>query len=159
MCLQPHVFISVLPSVAILAVGMARLIIDSASTAPGCVAAAIRSPASLFGDPADFCLAHQTANPITAVFFLDDDVTPWTFHGLPILQQALKHLLRLLSRLVVLCSDAQIILVVPAIHATVDGPAENAVGFKAEFTVELIDFILVDAPPSAVGRLTVETVL
>lgn len=38
-------------------------------------------------------------------------------------------------------------------------PAENAVGFVAEFTVELVDFILVDAPPSTVGSLTVEAVL
>lgn len=38
-------------------------------------------------------------------------------------------------------------------------PAENAVGFIAEFTVELIDFILVDAPPSTVRSLTVEAVL
>lgn len=153
-------FISVLlPSVAVLAVGMAGLIIDSASTAPRCVTAAIWSPASLFGDPADFCLAHQTADPITAVFLLNDDVTPWTFHGLPVLQQALEHLLRLLRRLVVLCTDAQVILVVLAVHAFMDGPAENAVGFIAEFTVELVDFILVDAPPSTVGSLTVEAVL
>lgn len=40
-----------------------------------------------------------------------------------------------------------------------DYPAENAVGFVAEFTVELIDFVLVDAPPSTVGSLTVEAVL
>lgn len=79
------VFISVLASMAILAVGMARLIIHSAFTAPRYVAAAIWSPASLFGDPADFCPAHQTADPITTVFFLDDDVTPRTFHGLSIL--------------------------------------------------------------------------
>lgn len=38
-------------------------------------------------------------------------------------------------------------------------PAENAVGFTAEFTVELVDFVLVDAPPSTVGSLTVEAVL
>lgn len=38
-------------------------------------------------------------------------------------------------------------------------PAENAVGFIAEFAVELVDFILVDAPPSTVGSLTVEAVL
>lgn len=36
-----RVFISVLASVAILAVGMARLIVDLASTAPRCVAAAL----------------------------------------------------------------------------------------------------------------------
>lgn len=78
-------FVSLLPSVAVLAVGMARLLIDSASTAPRYVAISIWSPASLFGDPADFCLAHQTADPVTAIFLLDDDVTPWTFHGLPIL--------------------------------------------------------------------------
>lgn len=38
-------------------------------------------------------------------------------------------------------------------------PAENAVGFIAELTVELVDFILVDTPPSTVGSLTVEAVL
>ena len=38
-------------------------------------------------------------------------------------------------------------------------PAENTVGFVAEFTVELVDFIFVDAPPSTVGSLTVEAVL
>lgn len=38
-------------------------------------------------------------------------------------------------------------------------PAENAVGFITEFTLELIDFILIDAPPSTVGSLTVEAVL
>lgn len=38
-------------------------------------------------------------------------------------------------------------------------PAENAVGFTTEFTVELIDFILIDAPSSTVGSLTVEAVL
>lgn len=38
-------------------------------------------------------------------------------------------------------------------------PAENAVGFIAEFALELIDIILVDAPPSTVGSLTVEAVL
>lgn len=86
LCVSPLVcFVSV----AILAVGVARLIVDSAFTAPRCVAPAIWAPASLFGDPTDFCLAHQTADPITAVFFLDDDVTPRTLHGLPVLQQAL----------------------------------------------------------------------
>lgn len=79
------VFISVLASVAVLAVGVAGLIVDPTSTAPRCVAAAIWSPAGLFGDPADFRLAHQTADPIAAVLLLDDDVTPRTFHGLPIL--------------------------------------------------------------------------
>lgn len=38
-------------------------------------------------------------------------------------------------------------------------PAENAVGFIAELAVELVDFVLVDAPPSTVGGLTVEAVL
>ncbi len=38
-------------------------------------------------------------------------------------------------------------------------PAENAVGFIAEFTVKLVDFILIDAPASTVGSLTVEAVL
>ena len=38
-------------------------------------------------------------------------------------------------------------------------PAEDTVGFIAEFTVELVDFILVDAPASTVGSLTVEAVL
>lgn len=38
-------------------------------------------------------------------------------------------------------------------------PAENAVDLLAEFTVELIDLVLVDAPAATVGRLTVEAVL
>lgn len=38
-------------------------------------------------------------------------------------------------------------------------PAKNAVGFAAEFTQELVDFVLVDAPSSTVGSLTVEAVL
>lgn len=38
-------------------------------------------------------------------------------------------------------------------------PAEDAVGLIAEFTVELIDVVLVDAPPSTVGSLAVEAVL
>lgn len=37
--------------------------------------------------------------------------------------------------------------------------AENAVGFFADLAVELVDFVLVDAPPSTVGSLTVEAVL
>lgn len=154
-----YMFTRALVSVAIVAVGMARLVTDSTSTAARCVATAIWSPASLFGDPADFRLAHQAADPVAAVFLLDDDVTPWTLHGLPVLQHTLEHLLGLLSRLVVLRSDAQVILVVPAIHAFMDGPAQNAVGFVAEFTDELVDLILVDAPPSTVGSLTVEAVL
>lgn len=40
-----------------------------------------------------------------------------------------------------------------------DGPAEDAVGFFAELTEELVDFVLVDAPPPTVGSLTVEAVL
>lgn len=54
-----------------------------------CVDIHFWSPASLFCNPADFCFAHQTADPITSVFFLDDDVTQWAFHGLPILKQVL----------------------------------------------------------------------
>lgn len=38
-------------------------------------------------------------------------------------------------------------------------PAENAVGFAAELTLELVHFILVDTPPSTVGSLAVEAVL
>lgn len=43
------------------------------------------SPPRLLGHPADFRLAHQTAEPITTILLLDDDVTTWTFHGLSIL--------------------------------------------------------------------------
>lgn len=38
-------------------------------------------------------------------------------------------------------------------------PAQNAVGFVAELTVELVHFVLIDAPSSTVGRLAVEAVL
>ena len=38
-------------------------------------------------------------------------------------------------------------------------PAKNAVGFTADVTDELVDFVLVYAPASAVGSLTVEAVL
>lgn len=37
--------------------------------------------------------------------------------------------------------------------------AENAVGFVAEFTLEFVHFILVDAPACAVGGLAVKAVL
>lgn len=99
---------------AVLAVGMARLVVDTAFAASGRVAPALRgakqakvqfavmepltdvpndkratcyiwAPARLLGHPADFRLAHQTAEPITTILLLDDDVTTWTFHGLSIL--------------------------------------------------------------------------
>lgn len=38
-------------------------------------------------------------------------------------------------------------------------PAENAVGYIAEFTVELVDLVLVDAPTPTVGRLAMKAVL
>lgn len=38
-------------------------------------------------------------------------------------------------------------------------PAEDAVGLVAQLAVELVDLVLVDAPPSTVGGLTVEAVL
>lgn len=85
MCVCVSISVRVLVSVAVLAVGMASPIVDSAFTAPRRVASAIWAPACLFGDPADLCLAHQTADPVAAVFFLDNDVTPWTLHGLPVL--------------------------------------------------------------------------
>lgn len=40
-----------------------------------------------------------------------------------------------------------------------DGSAEKAVSLIAEVAAELIDFVLIDAPPSTVGGLTVEAVL
>lgn len=138
---------------------MTGLIIDSTSTSTSYVTVAIWAPSSLFSDPTDFCSAHQAADPVTSIFFLDNDVTPWAFHGFPILQQALQHLFSFLSCFIILCSYTQVILVVLAIHVFVDGPAENAVGFVAEFTVKFIDFILIDAPPTTVGSLTVEAVL
>lgn len=145
--------------VAILAVGMTGLIVDSTSTATRCVAASIRSPSSLLCDPADFSLAHQTTDPVAAIFFLDDDVTPRAFHGFSVCHHVLQHLLCLLSCFVVLCSDAQVILIVLTIHVFVDGSAEKAVSLIAEVAAELIDFVLIDAPPSTVGGLTVEAVL
>lgn len=45
----------------------------------------IWTPSSLFSDPADFCPAHDTADPVTAIFLLDDDPTLWAFHGFAIL--------------------------------------------------------------------------
>lgn len=38
-------------------------------------------------------------------------------------------------------------------------PAEDAVGLVAELTVELVHFVLIDAPPSTVGSLAVEAVI
>lgn len=38
-------------------------------------------------------------------------------------------------------------------------PAENAVGLVAELTVELVHFVLIDAPPSTVGCLAVEAAI
>lgn len=73
-------------SVAVLTVGVAALIVHSAPATTGRVTVTVWPPASLFGDPADFRLAHQAAKPVTAVFFLDNDVTAWTFHGFSILQ-------------------------------------------------------------------------
>lgn len=49
------------------------------------------TPSSLFSDPADFCPAHDTADPVTAIFLLDDDPTLWAFHGFTILQQPLQR--------------------------------------------------------------------
>lgn len=37
--------------------------------------------------------------------------------------------------------------------------AEDAIGLIAEVAVELVDIILIDAPPSTVGGLAVEAVL
>lgn len=37
-------------------------------------------------------------------------------------------------------------------------PAQNAVGLVAELTLELVHFVLIDAPPPTVGSLAVEAV-
>ena len=51
----------------------------------------IWAPASLLRDPADFCFTHQAAEPITATFLLNVDITSGTLHGFSVLQHFLKR--------------------------------------------------------------------
>lgn len=51
----------------------------------------LRSPSGLFSHPADLGLAHQTADPVTAVFLLDDHLTFGTVHCLAIVQELLER--------------------------------------------------------------------
>ena len=70
----------------------------------------------------------------------------------------LKHLLRLLGRLVVGSSPLEVVLILLAVHILVDGLAQDAVFLATHRAVELVDLVLVEAETVAVGSAAVEAV-
>ena len=70
----------------------------------------------------------------------------------------LQHDLRLLRCLVVGCPDAEIFLVLLAVHSFMDGSARQAVLVTTHGAAEEVDEILVDAPALAVRSLAVVAV-
>jgi len=70
----------------------------------------------------------------------------------------LQHDLRLLCGLVVGCPDAEIFLVLFAVHSFMDGTARQAVLMMTHRAAEEVDEILIDAPAMAVWSLAVVAV-
>lgn len=144
---------------AVLALRMAEDSVDSTSATTRCVSGTLWSPSGLFSHPADLGLTHQTRDPVTAVFLLDDHLTFWTVHRLAVLKELIQHLRGLPGCVVILRSYTQVVLVLLAVHSLVNSLAEEAVRLIADVTRELIDVIFEDAPAGAVGRFAVVTVL
>lgn len=141
--------------VAVLTAWMAWNPIDPAAAATTGVPWAPRAPAWTLGDPADLSVADSTADPVTAILLLHHNPALWAVHGLALLQHHPQHLSCLLGSHIIPSPMGQVILVLSAIHALVDGLAEQTVDAGAHRTGELVDVILKEAPAPAVGGLAV----
>jgi hypothetical protein len=69
-----------------------------------------------------------------------------------------QHILSSFGCFIVFSHALQVVLILLTVHSLVVGLAEDAVGLAANRALELVDLVLVDTPPSAVGSLAVETV-
>lgn len=148
---ESHIF----DLVAVLTAWMAWNPIDPAAAATTGVPWAPRAPAWTLGDPADLSVADSTADPVTAVLLLHHNPALWAVHGLALLQHHPQHLGCLLGSHIIPSPMGQVILVLSAIHALVDGLAEQTIDAGAHRTGELVDVILKEAPASAVWGLAV----
>jgi hypothetical protein len=70
----------------------------------------------------------------------------------------LKHLLCFLGGFIIGSSPLQVVLILLTIHALVDSLAQDTVLLRANRAVELIDLVLIEAEPLAVGCAAVEAV-
>lgn len=134
---------------------MARNPVDPAAAAPTGVPWAPRAPAWTLGDPADLGVADSAADPVTAVLLLYHNPALRAVHRLTLLQHHPQHLRCLPGSHIILSPKGQVVLILPAIHALMDGLAEQTVDMGAHGTGELVDIILKEAPAPAVGRLAV----
>ena len=55
-----------------------------------CAVSYIRTPACLLHDPTDLSLAHETADPVTAILLLHNHFAFGAVHGFPIIYQGLE---------------------------------------------------------------------
>lgn len=123
----------------VVAVFMAWLSFHSTSTSSTDIPNSQRSPTWPLCDPANLCFTYGTLYPITSILLLNNNFTLGTLHSITFLQQFLQHFIGLLGSFVVGGPDAEVLLVLLAVHALVNGLTGQTVLLLTDWTREEVD--------------------
>lgn len=146
-------------SVAVLTFWVASLFIHITAAASTRVSRTPGAPARPSGDPADLCVTHSAAQPITAFLLLHDDSTLRTVHRLAGPHQSLQEVPRSPGCGVINGTSSKIVLVLFTIHPFMNCLAEQAVLLVADRAVERVDRVLIHTPTWTVSGGAVITAL